>query len=271
MTWVAPRTWVTGETLTSTLLNTHVRDNFLTMAGAIGTAYAPAAANTDLAQPTNWMHPIAPTAGGWSIRSIAAAPQAGQRLVLRNTATFALSLLHATAGGTGAQLNLRGAASFALAQFEAIELIYDGTTWNEIGRDAAAGAEMAYAQIVSSVNITATTEGTANTVLTLPATTFDGATKVKLEFFDPRWQTPGSAAEMVAVLYDGAASVGLLGYGVNAGAGAAGKFEYIFTPAAATKTYSIRGYVSAGTGIAIAGAGGSGLNMPAWARIARTA
>lgn len=27
MPWTTPRTWVTGETLTSTLLNTHVRDN----------------------------------------------------------------------------------------------------------------------------------------------------------------------------------------------------------------------------------------------------
>ncbi len=29
MAWTAPRTWVTGETVTAALLNTHVRDNFL--------------------------------------------------------------------------------------------------------------------------------------------------------------------------------------------------------------------------------------------------
>ncbi len=28
MAWTAPRTWVTGETVTAALLNTHVRDNF---------------------------------------------------------------------------------------------------------------------------------------------------------------------------------------------------------------------------------------------------
>lgn len=134
MTWVAPRTWVTGETLTSTLLNVHVRDNLLTIGGAIGANYAPAAANTDLAQPTNWMHPLVPTAAGWSVRTIAAAPQAGQRLALRNTAAFPITILHAVAGG-GVQLNLRGAANAILSQYDSIEFIYDGTTWNEINRD----------------------------------------------------------------------------------------------------------------------------------------
>ncbi len=29
MTWTAPRTWVTGEVVTSTIMNTHVRDNLI--------------------------------------------------------------------------------------------------------------------------------------------------------------------------------------------------------------------------------------------------
>lgn len=29
MAWVTPRTWVTGEVVTSSIMNTHVRDNFL--------------------------------------------------------------------------------------------------------------------------------------------------------------------------------------------------------------------------------------------------
>ena len=28
MAWTTPRTWVTGETVTAALLNTHVRDQF---------------------------------------------------------------------------------------------------------------------------------------------------------------------------------------------------------------------------------------------------
>lgn len=29
MTWTAPRTWVTGEVVTSTIMNTHIRDNLI--------------------------------------------------------------------------------------------------------------------------------------------------------------------------------------------------------------------------------------------------
>lgn len=41
--WTAPRTWVTGESLTSSLMNTHVRDNLLAAfpAGTTYTAYTP--------------------------------------------------------------------------------------------------------------------------------------------------------------------------------------------------------------------------------------
>ncbi len=31
MAWTAPRTWVTGEVVTSSIMNTHIRDNFLGM------------------------------------------------------------------------------------------------------------------------------------------------------------------------------------------------------------------------------------------------
>lgn len=41
MAWTAPRTWVDGETVTATLLNTHLRDN-LKAIGDPWTAYTPA-------------------------------------------------------------------------------------------------------------------------------------------------------------------------------------------------------------------------------------
>ncbi len=37
MAWTAPRTWVTAEVVTASLMNTHVRDNFLETAPAIAT------------------------------------------------------------------------------------------------------------------------------------------------------------------------------------------------------------------------------------------
>ncbi len=48
MAWTAPRTWVTGETVTAALMNAHIRDNFLETSAATVTtagdlAYADAA------------------------------------------------------------------------------------------------------------------------------------------------------------------------------------------------------------------------------------
>ena len=36
MAWTAPRTWVTGETVTAALMNAHVRDNLVELAGTTG-------------------------------------------------------------------------------------------------------------------------------------------------------------------------------------------------------------------------------------------
>jgi len=36
MAWTAPRTWVSGEVMTSALLNTHVRDNLLALNSDVG-------------------------------------------------------------------------------------------------------------------------------------------------------------------------------------------------------------------------------------------
>ena len=40
MAWTAPRTWVTTEVITASILNTHVRDNLLMTAPAVATAGA---------------------------------------------------------------------------------------------------------------------------------------------------------------------------------------------------------------------------------------
>lgn len=55
MAWTAPRTWVAAETVTASLMNTHIRDNELALLGGLvgtgfteldllGTASAPAVA-----------------------------------------------------------------------------------------------------------------------------------------------------------------------------------------------------------------------------------
>jgi hypothetical protein len=49
MAWTSPRTWVAGEEVTASLLNTHVRDNFNALGGSPGT-YTPT--YTNMGSPT---------------------------------------------------------------------------------------------------------------------------------------------------------------------------------------------------------------------------
>lgn len=133
--------------------------------------------------------------------------------------------------------------------------------------------ELDYVQITSNVSPTATTEGTANTVVTASAVSFDGATPVLIEFFSPRAR-PDDAAngrELHFWLYQDGSSIGRIGQVVaGQGGGPATmpiKLERRMTPASGSRTYSIRASVNAGTGVIVAGAGGSGADMPAFIRI----
>jgi len=71
--------------------------------------------------------------GGGSIRSISAPAASGSRLTIRNIGT-AITLLHATAGGTGAQLFIINAGNKILPFNGTIEMMYDGTYWIEVNR-----------------------------------------------------------------------------------------------------------------------------------------
>lgn len=136
------------------------------------------------------------------------------------------------------------------------------------------GEELAYTEFTSNVSPTATTEGAANTVVTASAVVFDGSTKCNIEFFTPICRANNGAGDrMTFVLYDGASSIGLLG-GIGQGSTSGNEYKTvklsrIITPSAASHTYSIRAYVSTGTGVIGAGAGGSGANVPGYIRITR--
>lgn len=92
-------------------------------------------ANTDVAAPTGAVDYATITTGGGSIRSIGAGSAAGAILTLKNgTASSFVRLLHATAGGTGAQLSIINAGNKFLAPGQSIQFVYDGTNWQEINR-----------------------------------------------------------------------------------------------------------------------------------------
>ena len=81
MAWTTPRTWATGETVTATLMNTHVRDN-LNALGGTWTAYTPAIGGT-----------------GWSIGTTGSAAT-GWYLSAGKLTLFQAALTFGTVGAT---------------------------------------------------------------------------------------------------------------------------------------------------------------------------
>jgi hypothetical protein len=135
------------------------------------------------------------------------------------------------------------------------------------------GAELDYAQITSPVNVTATAEATADTIVTGNAVVYDGSTPIIVEFVADQMRPDTSAGgHYIGIyLFDGSSSIGFMGFHNIAGGSTAipANMRRRLTPSAATHTYSIRAAVNAGTGLISAGAGGSGAEMPAFLRITK--
>lgn len=242
----------------------------------VGAAINAGAANTDVA----WDGGSAAaeyrniTTGGGSIRSIAIPTRgAGTRLVLRNNSAGAVNLLHATAGGTGAQLTIRGAASSSMAVGDIYELVYDGTTWVEIDRDVpvTTSIELDYVAGTANVNTTATTAATATAIITGNAVTYDGVTPVVIEFHAVRMFNSVANVDTNLNLYDGATDLGRIAKSVGI-SGQAGDATIVgarrLIPTAGSHTYSVKGWVSvASTGTVVGGAGGVGVDTPMFIRV----
>jgi hypothetical protein len=138
------------------------------------------------------------------------------------------------------------------------------------------GYEFDYAQFTATVDITATTEGTANSVISGNAVTYDGATTVMIEFQTTGAQIDTAGVRMRVILLDGAT---VLGWLCNFGAfGTAGenlgpyRMARRLTPSAASHTYSVAAFLgSAGTGHLFGAGGGSGAFVPGFIRITKAA
>ena len=135
------------------------------------------------------------------------------------------------------------------------------------GASDLAGQELDYVQYTAGqVNITATTEATANTLVTNNGVAFDGSTAIYVEF-EADLGT-GTTYTRVA-LYDGASSIGWYECAFHGGIRVHVRLRRKLTPSAATHTYSWRGWVDAGTGFMSNDVGGSTKQMPAYSRITR--
>jgi hypothetical protein len=136
---------------------------------------------------------------------------------------------------------------------------------------AGAGAELAYAQITATVNITATSEATAQTIVSAPATTF-AAEPILVEFYCPIAQLSNVGVYFIFQLFDGATNLGryALMYSAVVNDGVPIHAVQRLTPTAGSHTYSVRAFVGAGNGLISAGPGGPGVNpMAAFIRISR--
>jgi hypothetical protein len=151
-------------------------------------------------------------------------------------------------------------------------LRYDLTSarWRCIARHG--GSELAYAEKTSDTNITATAEGSADTIITLPAVKLDGFTPVRIEFYAPNVGT--TAADVRFYIFDSlagdtAASLGLFAQASHASANAdfytlAGILN--LTPAAGSHVFSCRAITddAASPGLVRGGTGGPGRYTAAW-------
>lgn len=144
---------------------------------------------------------------------------------------------------------------------------------NSLGQEKVTGAtspgvEVSYTAFTADVGCTATTEATANTVVTAAAFTAGGTESYWVEFFCPGYNQGNTTSG--AVLYLDGSSVGIAwthGSSIDPQGGC--NFRVRVTPAAGSRTYSVRGFVGVGTLTFTAGAGGSGAKVPGFIRIVR--
>lgn len=133
--------------------------------------------------------------------------------------------------------------------------------------------EVVYTEKTSSTNITATTEGTATTIITASAFNADGSSAYVIEFFCEFLQLAAASNTTKLWLYQDGSSIGQIGtHRFGSVPDVDGWSVFVarrLIPSSGSRTYSIRGSVDSGTAIATAGAGGSGAFMPAFIRITR--
>lgn len=133
------------------------------------------------------------------------------------------------------------------------------------------GYEFGYDQITSTVNITSTTESSGTTLISCASHAFDGAA-VLLHVFFPALQTgSGTVANVTVSLFEGATQIGRLGYQQLGGSNlyVPCTLFHRFTPSAASHTYTITAIRGVTDGGVIAGAGGTGTLLPAFARFTK--
>ena len=148
---------------------------------------------------------------------------------------------------------------------------WSGTAWVPVS--GLGGHELDYVEFTSPVTVTATVEDSGDTVVTASTIT-PGAIPILIEFYAPfaRPDTGGATGNMRFNLFEDASDIGRLGELrlIDGGERVPLHLTRRMTPAAGSRTYSIRAYLAAGTsGQVTAGVGGNSVTMPGYIRITR--
>lgn len=135
-----------------------------------------------------------------------------------------------------------------------------------------AGVEVAYQEFAANVSVTGASEGASQTVVTAPAFTADGSPYF-IEFFAPAVQPPSTTGPAIFfLLFLDGVTQGIFGEVKNNGSSAMSitmRSKRRITPAAGSRTFSVRAYVTSGTANVSAGAGGSGVYVPGFIRVTK--
>ena len=128
-------------------------------------------------------------------------------------------------------------------------------------------SKLDYVEVTSDVACTASTEGTANTVITSNSVSVDGSTQIAVRFCISGFEMTDATTVGILWLYEDGASIGRIwdSRAVAANVATTGfTVERRLTPTNGSHTYSVRGSVNP-TGATFtlkAGAGGSGTRVP---------
>lgn len=141
-----------------------------------------------------------------------------------------------------------------------------GLKWTSGG-----GGLISYTEVTADTAISATTDGTANAIVTAPAYTADGTTPIRLEFYAPKATLASTNTTVTFVLYQASTVVCNLGSYASGGFGAVNSPPlYLvrrWTPSSGSKTFGVRAYVNANSATVNAGPGTPGNWIACFLRI----
>lgn len=162
------------------------------------------------------------------------------------------------------------AAISSLAAADQFAVAHSGAS-KSIRADQMPGYEFDYVQ--RTTNYTNST-GTYSVVLDGNAVTYDGSTRIKIEFFSPLFEVSGASVTANVELFDGSTDLcELSGVTANGGSGVLDLPLYgavFLTPSNASHTYHIKAARGVSGSVLIAGGSGSGGGFaPCYMRITK--